>query len=86
MLVPLDEAAVAALVERLEAGRIESVAIGFLHSFVNPAHEVRTRDILAERLPDTTFTLSSEVSPEMREYERFSTACANAYVQPLPPW
>ncbi len=83
VLVPLDEAAVAALVERLEADGIESVAIGFLHSFTNPAHEIRTRDILAERLPAMTFTLSSEVSPEMREYERFSTACANAYVQPL---
>ena len=83
VLVALDEAAVAALADRLAADGIESVAIGFLHSFVNPAHEARTRDILAERLPAMTFTLSSEVSPEMREYERFSTACANAYVQPL---
>ena len=72
-----------ALAERLAAERIESVAIGFLHSFTNPAHEKRTRDILAARLPGVTFTLSSEVSPEMREYERFSTACANAYVQPM---
>ncbi len=79
----LDEAAVAAVAERLAAGGIESVAIGFLHSFMNPAHEERTRDILAARLAGVTFTLSSEVSPEMREYERFSTACANAYVQPM---
>ena len=72
-----------ALAERFAALGIESVAIGFLHSFTNPAHEQRTRDILAARLPGVTFTLSCEVSPEMREYERFSTACANAYVQPM---
>src|SRR5882672_7472850 len=83
IVTPLDEEAVERLAERLTADRVESVAIGFLHSFTNPAHEARTRDILAPRLPRLTFTLSSEVSPEMREYERFSTACANAYVQPM---
>jgi N-methylhydantoinase A len=83
VLVPLDEKAVAALAERLTAERVEAVAIGFLHSFTNPAHEQRAGQILAERLPGLAITLSSEVSPEMREYERFSTACANAYVQPL---
>src|SRR5205814_3897520 len=83
IVVPLDEAAVERLAGRIADERIESVAIGFLHSFTNPAHEQRTRDILAARLPGVTFTLSSEVSPEMREYERFSTACANAYVQPM---
>jgi N-methylhydantoinase A len=83
VVVPLDEGAVERLAERLAADRIESAAIGFLHSFTNPAHEARTRDILAARLAGVTFTLSSDVSPEMREYERFSTACANAYVQPM---
>jgi N-methylhydantoinase A len=83
VLVPLDEAGVSALADRLAAERIEAVAIGFLHSFTNPAHEHRTGEILAARLPDVPITLSCEVSPEMREYERFSTACANAYVQPL---
>ncbi|HTV88239.1 MAG TPA: hydantoinase/oxoprolinase family protein [Stellaceae bacterium] len=83
VVAPLDAGAVAALAERVAAAGIESVAIGFLHSFMNPAHEERARDILAARLPDVTFTLSCEVSPEMREYERFSTACANAYVQPM---
>jgi N-methylhydantoinase A len=83
ILVPLDEAAVAQLAGRLAAEGIESVAIGYLHSFMNPQHEERTRELLAARLPGVTFTLSSEVSPEMREYERFSTACANAYVQPM---
>jgi N-methylhydantoinase A len=83
VLVPLDEAALAPVVARLATERIEAVAIGFLHSFMNPAHERRVGEILAERLPDVAITLSSEVSPEMREYERFSTACANSYVQPL---
>jgi N-methylhydantoinase A len=82
-LLPLDEAAVRALVPVLEREAVESVAVGFLHSFVNPAHEQRVRDILAAALPDLPVTLSSEVSPEMREWERFSTAAANAYVQPL---
>jgi N-methylhydantoinase A len=83
VLVPLDEAATAVLADRLAAENIESVAIGFLHSFTNPAHERRAGEILTARLPSVAITLSSDVSPEMREYERFSTACANAYVQPL---
>jgi N-methylhydantoinase A len=83
VLVPLDERATEALAERLAAERVESVAIGFLHSFTNPEHERRAGVILAARLPGVAITLSSDVSPEMREYERFSTACANAYVQPL---
>jgi N-methylhydantoinase A len=83
VLLPLDEAALVPLADRLAAEGIESVAIGFLHSFTNPVHERRAGDILTARLPGLTITLSSEVSPEMREYERFSTACANAYVQPL---
>ena len=83
VLLPLDEHAVAALVPVLRAEEVEAVAIGFLHSFANPAHERRTRDILAAALPDLPISLSSDVSPEMREWERFSTTAANAYVQPL---
>ena len=83
VLVPLDEAGLSSIADRLAAEQIESAAIGFLHSFTNPAHERRARDILEARLPGLPITLSCEVSPEMREYERFSTACANAYVQPL---
>jgi N-methylhydantoinase A len=83
VLVPLDEAGVSSLADRLAAAGVQSVAIGFLHSFTNPGHERRAGDILASRLPNMAITLSSDVSPEMREYERFSTACANAYVQPL---
>jgi N-methylhydantoinase A len=83
VLVPLDVAGVSALADWLAAAGVQSVAIGFLHSFTNPAHERRVGEILAEGLPGVPVTLSSDVSPEMREYERFSTACANAYVQPL---
>ncbi len=82
-LLPLDEAAVRALVPLLKRERIEAIAVGFLHAFVNGAHERRVREILAEELPDVPVSLSSEVSPEMREWERFSTTVANAYVQPL---
>ena len=83
IILALDEAAVSALVGPLKKLQVESIAIGFLHSYVNPVHERRAHEILSAALPDVTFTLSSDVAPEMREYERFSTACANAYVQPI---
>jgi N-methylhydantoinase A len=82
VLLPLDIGAVRALVPVLRRERVESIAVGLLHAFVNPAHERRVRDVLAEELPDIPVSLSSEVSPEMREWERFSTTVANAYVQP----
>jgi len=83
IILPLDEDALERLADRLAEEQVDSVAIGFLHSYTNPAHEERTREILTARLTGVTYTLSCEVSPEMREYERFSTACANAYVQPM---
>ena len=83
VLRPLDEAAVRALAPLLQREGVESIAVGFLHSFVNPDHERRTARILAETLPGVPVSLSSDVSPEMREWERFSTTAANAYVQPL---
>ncbi|MFL6822200.1 MAG: hydantoinase/oxoprolinase family protein [Xanthobacteraceae bacterium] len=83
VLVPLDECSVTRAVEALAAQQVEAVAVGFLHSFTNPDHERRVGDAIARQLPEVAVTLSSEVSPEMREYERFSTACANAYLQPL---
>jgi N-methylhydantoinase A len=83
VLVPLDESSVARAIETLAAQQIEAVAVGLLHSFTNPDHERRVGDAIARRLPQVAVTLSCDVSPEMREYERFSTACANAYLQPL---
>ena len=62
---------------------VESVAIGFLHSYANNSHERQAAKVVQELWPEVSVTLSSEVCPEIREYERFSTACANAYIQPL---
>ncbi len=83
VLLPLDEGAVRAAAAVMRAEGVESVAVGFLHSYRNGAHERRARDIVAEELPSIPVSLSCEVSPEMREWERFSTTAANAYVQPL---
>ena len=83
VLVPLDENAVKALAPRLKAAGVEAIAIGYMHAYLDGKHERRTADILAELLPGVSITLSSEVSPEIREYERWSTAVANAYVQPV---
>ena len=83
VLVPLDESSVARAIETLAAQQVEAVAVGLLHSFTNPDHERRVGDAIARRLPQVAVTLSCDVSPEMREYERFSTACTNAYLQPL---
>ncbi|RZI93256.1 MAG: hydantoinase/oxoprolinase family protein, partial [Rubrivivax sp.] len=83
VIVPLDEAALVGLAEQLQREQVESVAIGFLHSYAWPAHEERARAILKQLMPDLWITCSSDVSPEIREYERWSTACANAYVQPV---
>ena len=82
-LVPLDDASVSRALETLAEQNIEAVAVGFLHSFTNAEHERRVGEAIARRFPDLAVSLSSDVSPEMREYERFSTACANAYLQPL---
>jgi len=83
VLVPLDESSVAAALPALDEHEVESVAIGFLHAFVNPAHEQRTAELLLAARPELSITLASEVCPEIREFERLSTACANAYVRPL---
>jgi len=82
-LVTFDDAGARVLVERLAAADYEAVAVGFLHSYLNGEHERRFRDLLLARLPDVAVSISSEVAPQMREFERFNTVCANAYVQPL---
>ncbi len=79
----LDEAGIAVIADRLEVLGVESVAVGYLHSYFDDRHERRTAELLRQRLPGVRITLSSEVCPEIREYERLSTASANAYVQPL---
>jgi N-methylhydantoinase A len=74
---PLLEDSLSGIFPRLKAEKIEAVAIGFLHSYANDSHENRAAELLAKALPGISITLSSEVCPEIREYERFSTACAN---------
>ena len=83
VLLSLDEDAVRAAAERLKQEAVEAVAIGFLHCYANPAHENRVAEILAEALPGVPVSLSSRVSPEIREYDRISTTVANAYLLPL---
>ncbi len=83
ILIPLDETQIPKLAATLRQAEIDSVAIVLLHSFVNPLHEQRIAALLRQAMPHLSITLSSVVCPEIREYERLSTACANAYVQPL---
>lgn len=83
VLLDFDEAGAVALVEHFASSDYESVAVGFLHSYVDGTNERRFRDLLLDRLPDISVSISCEVSPQMREFVRFNTVCANAYVQPL---
>ena len=79
-LAALDEVALETLADHITAEGFGAIAIGFIHSYMNPAHECRAREILARcGLP---ISISAEVSPQMREFERFNTVCANAYVRP----
>ncbi|SNT73933.1 hydantoinase/oxoprolinase family protein [Paracoccus seriniphilus] len=80
-LAPLDEAALEQIADRIAAEGFGAVAIGFIHSYMNPEHERRAREIIAARV-DVPISISAEVSPQMREFERFNTVCANAYVRP----
>ena len=83
ILRELDVSSVDRVIEALVRHEVESVAIATLHSYVNPVHERRIRDLIGHALPDVWQSISSEVSPEIREVDRFSTTCANAYVQPV---
>ena len=82
-LIELDEAALSPLYEKLEAEGVCAIAVGFLHSYANPTHERRVRDILRALGCKAEITLSSDVCPEVREYERLMTTACNAYVQPI---
>ncbi len=82
VLVPLDQAEVDAIADRLAAEGFEAVAVCFLHAYANPEHERRCAERLSERLPGVVVASSAQVLPEYREYERFSTTALNAYVAP----
>ncbi len=83
IVTPLDEESVRALLPVLEDEGVESVAIGLIHAYANPGHEQRVAEIISAARPDLWITEAAAVCPEIREYERLSTACANAYVRPL---
>ncbi|WP_333714195.1 hydantoinase/oxoprolinase family protein [Yoonia sp.] len=83
VLIPLDRAEVEALADHIRSYGFESIAIGLMHAYLNPAHEQMIREVLAQALPEVMISISSEVSPQMREYERFNTTVANAYIKPL---
>jgi N-methylhydantoinase A len=83
VLRELDEEQVRSIAAEFEEREVGAVAVSFLHGFRNPAHERRVAEIIAEEAPEVTVSLSSEVSPELREYERTSTTICNVYVRPL---
>jgi N-methylhydantoinase A len=83
VLAPLDESSARAAIAGLEEAGVEAVAICLLHAYRNPAHERALAALCAELLPAVPVSCSSEVVPEIREYERTSTTCANVYVMPL---
>lgn len=82
VLVPLDESSLVAAVEQLKAEGLESIAICFLHSYRKPAHERRAREVVEKLMPGVFVSVSSEILPEFREYERMSTTVVNAFVGP----
>jgi N-methylhydantoinase A len=83
VLLPMDEAAVERIGAAAKAAGAEAIAVCFLHAYQNDAHERRAREILSHHFEQEVITISSEVCPEIREYERTSTTVANAYVLPL---
>ncbi len=83
ILTPLDEDEVRTAARKLKADGITTVAVCFLFSFVEPAHEKRVKEILAEEMPGAFVSISHEVAPEFREYERLSTTVVNAYLGPI---
>jgi N-methylhydantoinase A len=82
-LTPLDEDAVRRAAAWLGEEGVESIAVCFLFSYLNAEHELRAAEILREELPDCFVTTSAAISPQFREFERFTTACMNAFVGPV---
>jgi len=82
-LVALDEVALEHVAAKIRQAGYTSIAIGFIHSYANGQHENRAREIISSLVDDVSISISSEVSPQMREFERFNTVCANAFVKPL---
>ena len=83
VLTPLDEAGLVQVGQAIAEAKAESVAVCFLHSYLDAAHELRAKELLRRALPGVWITASAEVVPEFREYERFSTTVINAYLLPV---
>lgn len=81
-VTPLDEAEVRTRIRELRDEGVEAIAVCFLFSYLNPANEKRVCEIVAEEFPDVFVTSSADVSPQFREFERFTTACMNAFLGP----
>ena len=82
-IIPLDREQVVSSVRLLSEQGVTSYAVGYLHSYTNPSHELSTLEIIKDVVPEASVSLSSRVCPEIREYERLSTTAANAYIKPL---
>ena len=82
VITPLDPSEIERLIPHIEASGIEAIAVCFLHSYANPVHEKLVGDILRKALPITFISLSVDVLPQIREYERTSTTVVNSYVGP----
>jgi N-methylhydantoinase A len=82
-LIALTRADIEPVVEKIAVAGYESIAIGLIHSYLNPDHERLVAQVVAEKMPEAMVSISCEVSPQMREYERFNTVVANAYIKPL---
>jgi N-methylhydantoinase A len=83
VVMPLEAASVQQVIGRLQASGVTVAAIGLLNAHVNPAHEIALRDAIADALPSVRLSCSHEVSPEIREFERFSTTMLNALLMPV---
>ncbi|MDQ0218794.1 hydantoinase/oxoprolinase family protein [Peribacillus cavernae] len=82
VIMPLEESEVRGAVATLKKQGVESIIVNFLFSYINPAHEQRVKEIIEEEYPEAFITISSDVSPQFREFERFTTASINGFVGP----
>ena len=83
VLIPLDEDAVRQAARELKQAQVESIAVCFLFSYLNASHENRAREIILEEYPEAFVTTSASISPQFREFERFTTTAINAFIGPL---
>ena len=83
ILIPLDMSSVEEAIAKCREEKVEAIAIGFLHCYTNDEHEKSVKSFIQSTLPDIPVSISSQVSPEIREYDRLSTTVANAYILPL---